>query len=166
VDKDECFELFDYNDWANERIFAALDNLGEDEWAVQRGGSFGSIRGTAAHLVAAEALWLRRWQGHTPTEVPPWVEAPTRAELQVELEAVAVERQAWLGGVSESDLARDLHYRFLSGAEHDTRLALLLRHLVNHSTYHRGQLAAFLRDCGRDPPSTDWVVWDFQRRGE
>jgi uncharacterized damage-inducible protein DinB len=32
-----------------------------------------------------------------------------------------------------------------------------MRHVVNHSTYHRGQLAMMLRQLGQAPPSTDFT---------
>jgi len=73
---------------------------------------------------------------------------------------------AWLGALDRGDLSKELEYRFISGAEHVTRMDLLFRHVVNHSTYHRGQIAHLLRVLGVVPPSTDWVVWDYQRRGE
>jgi uncharacterized damage-inducible protein DinB len=36
------------------------------------------------------------------------------------------------------------------------RLRLLLQHVANHSTYHRGQVALMMRQLGAESPATDF----------
>lgn len=156
-------DLFDYNHWANQRVLRSLQDVSEADWTAELGGSFGSLQATTAHLVGAEWIWLQRWQGRSPSSPPGWLHSPSVERLQQELEALEEERRQWLAALSDSDLQAVCSYRFVSGASHQTRLEVLLRHLVNHSSYHRGQIATLLRQAGMAPQSTDLLVWDLER---
>jgi uncharacterized damage-inducible protein DinB len=74
------------------------------------------------------------------------------------------ERGRYLAGLSDADLERIVEYRTMAGEAHADTLALLIRHVVNHSTYHRGQAATQLRQLGQAPPGTDLVK--YLRQGE
>ena len=39
----------------------------------------------------------------------------------------------------------------------------VLRHVVNHATYHRGQVASKLKRFGVEQPATDFVYWVFEQ---
>jgi uncharacterized damage-inducible protein DinB len=80
-------------------------------------------------------------------------------DLRARLARVEAERAAFLSGLTDEDLERPLAYRTLDGTAHTTRLLDLLLHVVNHSTYHRGQLTTLLRQAGGAPPATDYVVY-------
>ena len=58
--------LYAYNRWANERLFSALDKLNERQFTAAIQSSFPSIRETVFHILFAEWLWLKRWQGTSP----------------------------------------------------------------------------------------------------
>lgn len=90
--------------------------------------------------------------------------APSPADLSARWEEIAEERDRWFRTGGDDELGRDLSYRLLGGEPQATRLEVLVRHVVNHSSYHRGQIAAFLRSLGKAPPPTDLVLWDRQRR--
>jgi uncharacterized damage-inducible protein DinB len=77
---------------------------------------------------------------------------------------VESERDAFLGPLADSDMQRVVEYRQLSGEAHADRLADLVRHVVNHSTYHRGQVATQLRQVGVSPPGTDLITYVRSRR--
>ncbi len=156
-------ELFEYNDWASRRLLPAFEELSDEEWTAELGGSFGTPQSTLAHLVAAEWLWLERWRGTSPTSLPDWVEGSSADLLLARLARVAEARRAWLADLTDQALDQEIEYSFLSGDRHRSRLAVLLRHLVNHSTYHRGQLVTMLRQLGRTPEATDLLWWDLGR---
>ena len=160
----EVRELFSYDAWANARVFETVSALSEEQLGHSIASSFPSLAGTLAHLVGAEWVWLRRWLGESPAGYPDWVNKPTLADLRARLAALEQERDALLAGVSEADLGRVVSYRTLSGLAFEDPLGNLMRHVVNHSTYHRGQVATQLRQLGLKPPSTDLIV--FQRQGK
>lgn len=163
--KSDLVDLLAFNDWATRLLLEAVATLSPDEWRREVGGSFGSVQGTVAHMVGAEWIWLARWKGASPSSAPDWARDPDALVLADHWEAVAEERSAWMAALSDGDVAGMVSYRRLDGVEAATRMDVLIRHVVNHSTYHRGQVAAFLRILGRKPPSSDLVLWDRLRSG-
>ncbi len=154
---DEARELFGYGAWANARMFAAAEVLTPEQLEAAVASSFPSVLATLGHVVGTEWIWMRRWLGESPTTAPEWVGDATLAELKRRLAAVEEERSSFLAGLSDADLKRPVTYRGLDGQPFSRALGQLIRHAVNHSTYHRGQLATLLRQLGHTPPSTDYT---------
>jgi uncharacterized damage-inducible protein DinB len=161
---EEARELFAYGEWANGRMFAAAEGLAPEQLGAQVTSSFPSVRETLGHIVLAEWVWLRRWRGESPAAPPGWAAGSSLTELRSRLRAVEDERGRYLAGLSDADLERIVEYRTMAGEAHADTLALLIRHVVNHSTYHRGQAATQLRQLGQAPPGTDLVK--YLRQGE
>jgi len=151
----EAKELFDYGSWANARMLAAAEGLAAEQLDAAAASSFPSVRATLAHIVAAEWIWVRRWLGESPASAPAWAGGATLAELRTHLAAVEAERAALLNRLTDADLVAVVGYRGLDGTAAALSLGKLMRHVVNHSTYHRGQLATQLRQLGQAPPATD-----------
>jgi uncharacterized damage-inducible protein DinB len=55
--------MYDYDDWANNRVFEVLSSIPPEEFTRLLGGSYGSIRNTMVHVVSAQAGWLDRCGG-------------------------------------------------------------------------------------------------------
>jgi uncharacterized damage-inducible protein DinB len=157
---DDVRSLFAFNEWANDRTLTSIAQLSEEQFARHLGGSFPTIRDTAAHIVSAEWIWLRRWHGDSPAAVPDWLKAPTPAFLRQRLGEIEADRRAYLAGLSDRDLQTLLDYRRLNGEAFSKPLGHLLRHVVNHSTYHRGQIATMMRQVGGVPARTDLLDFD------
>ena len=159
----DVIRMFDaYTRWADTKVFDVLSALSEEAWRKEVGGSFGSIRNTAVHLVSAQWIWLSRWRGTSPPAMWTPEEVPTSAALRARWEQVVRDRAAFLEPLTDAALAEDVRYMNLAGKPQAIALGLLFLHMVNHSTYHRGQLTAFLRNVGAKPPSTDFVAWVMQ----
>lgn len=152
-------DLFRYTAWANARMASALLQLPPETLVQDLGGSFPTVRATFAHMVAVEWLWLERWQGSSPAAVPDWVASADLPELLQRLQEVEAGREAFLAGCSESRLEADCAFTMLSGKTASQALRDLLLHAANHSTYHRGQVAAMLRRLGSPAPATDFLVY-------
>lgn len=154
---DDLLKLYRFNDWANERFFAAAEKIPTADLTAPRPCSHGSLLGTLRHIVFAEWLWLRRWQG-LPRE--PWtfdqVDLP---RLWKHCLDVSTSRQAFLKSVRNDDLEKRITYTNDAGQKWTYTLGEMMQHLVNHSTYHRGQLASLLREIGVAPPPTDFLVY-------
>lgn len=151
--------LYDYNQWANSRFFGCLQTLTPEQLRSHIQSSFPSLLATMGHIVGAEWVWLSRWQGHSPSSFPLWLEDPTLDDLRSRLLEVESERAEFLEGLSQGGIETPLSYRTLNGAPCTNRLLDLLLHVVNHSSYHRGQLATMLRQVGADPIATDYVLF-------
>jgi uncharacterized damage-inducible protein DinB len=81
---------------------------------------------------------------------------PTLAELRKEWSAVQNGQKEFVEGVSAEGMAGPLEYRGFDGKDYRRALGDAFVHVVNHGTYHRGQVATLLRQLGKTPPSTDF----------
>jgi uncharacterized damage-inducible protein DinB len=81
-----------------------------------------------------------------------------------ELTELEAERGSFLDGLSDADLDRVVSFRNLAGEPYADPLDGLIRHVVNHSTYHRGQVSTLLRQLGLTPPNTDLITYLRQAR--
>ena len=152
---DEARDLYDYNAWANHRILASCEALTGEQFARDMGSSFRSVRDTLLHIMGAEWIWLERWNDRSPTALPftqPFTNISEVRACWVDIES---NLQKFIAGLAATDLDRTIGYRNLRGNPFSYPLRSMLKHLVNHSTYHRGQVTSMLRQLGAKPPATD-----------
>ena len=149
--------LFSYTEWANARFFDCARGLSEEQFTRHVPSSFPTIRDTLAHMVFAEWLWLRRWKGENPTARPEWTKGSSLDTLETHLREIERERAELLATLKDDELGRDFAYRNMAGDPYTNTLSDSMTHVVNHGTYHRGQLTTMLRQVGATPPSTDLV---------
>jgi uncharacterized damage-inducible protein DinB len=151
--------LYRYNLWANEQVLDAVSRLSRDDFTRDLKSSHGSIHETLTHLVWGEWIWLRRWKGESPTTVFSPADFPDVASLREQLQAVALERAAFLEDLTTERLAHVIEYRNVKGETWRYPLWQQLYHVVNHSTYHRGQVVTMLRQVGAAPTPMDFLVY-------
>lgn len=145
---------FAYNKWANRRLLKAAGPLPIESFSKDLMASFGSLRGTFGHILWGELWWLRFWQnGALPPEFPP-EEFPTVQALSTRWSELEQEQQAFVAGLTDEQVAATRRVR-----DYEYTLGELLHHLLNHSTYHRGQVVLLLRQLGERPPSTDFRLF-------
>lgn len=154
---EEVRSLFAYNRWATLRLLDVVEGLSDEEFTRDLGSSFPSVAATLVHIVGAEWVWLRRWVGASPTSFPDAAAMGSVAAVRTRWNELWAEQQAWLDALDEGALARVVSYRAFDGQPFAASLGRLVHHVINHSTYHRGQVATMLRQLGRTPPSTDLV---------
>lgn len=156
---DEVRQLYAFNRWATQRILEAVAALSDEQFRRDMGSSFPSIRDTLVHIMSAEWVWLSRWQGTSPSAMPDgWAQlglddlVPVWAHLDDAL-------QAFVAQLADTDLDRSVSYRNLAGDPFVSPLSQMLRHVVNHSSYHRGQVTTMLRQLGAAAPSIDLILY-------
>jgi uncharacterized damage-inducible protein DinB len=154
---EELRRLFAFNRWANQRMLDAASELTAEELTRDMRSSFPSVLDTLVHMVGAEWVWLARWTGESPREFPDASGLTSLQAVRDRWDDVWGGQQGLLASLSGADDARHLRYRLFSGAEDEQPLGDLMRHVINHGTYHRGQLVTLLRQLGRTPPSTDYL---------
>ncbi|HEY2093728.1 MAG TPA: DinB family protein [Thermoanaerobaculia bacterium] len=151
---DDIKLLFEYDRWANARMFEAVDAL--------TGEQFASVRETLAHIIGVEWIWFQRCRLITVRAIPEWMENPTRDTLRAQLQTIETEWQSFVAALSDDDLHRVIDYVKIDGESGSRKLAHLLQHVVNHSTYHRGQVAMRIREAGGTPIGTDFLIFTSQ----
>ncbi len=152
-------ELFRYNRWANTRAFEAVSALTQGDFVRELRSSHSSVRDTLTHVVSAEWLYLRRWQGTSPQAVFPAREFPSQDELKTRWSEVETEQRAFVESLTTERLLSRVRYVNLQGESWEYPLWRQMYHVVNHSGYHRGQLATLLRQLGARPLPTDFLVF-------
>ena len=159
MDLSEVRFLLAYNRWANAQVLDAADRLTPKEFTRDLRSSFPSVRDTLVHILSAEWLYLERWGGNSPAAMPDLGPLETVAGFRSCWREVEAGQRAFLEGLGPADLARVIGYTNFRGEAWRYPLGQMLQHTVNHSTYHRGQLATLLRQLGAAPNPTDLLVF-------
>jgi len=145
--KESFRRVFEYDHWANRETLASL----------------GSVVGTAerplkffGHVLGAQYVWQARFDNPNPPNAQPW------PALTMEACRAAIEdlHKRWcdlLDQFADERLDQNLVYRTTQGMEFKTPIRDVLTHLLMHSAYHRGQVAAAVREAGGKPAMTDYV---------
>lgn len=146
-----------YNQWMNQKLYALCATLSDEERKRDMGAFFHSIHGTLNHLLLGDRIWLNRFLGEAVYPVT-WGE-----DLYSDFEELWHERKLtdefllkWATLISDQWLAQPFEYT--SQIDQMTRVLpawLLVTHLFNHQTHHRGQLTTLLHQMGHDPGVTD-----------
>jgi uncharacterized damage-inducible protein DinB len=155
MEPDEVRELYNYNAWANHRTLDACAALTEEQFIRDLRSSFRSVRDTIVHILGAEWIWLERCNGRSPGALPSPEPFASVSGVRARWGEIERDQLAFVGGLSAADLDRVIEYRNMRGNRFAYPLRRILRHAVNHSTYHRGQVASMLRQLGIAPAATD-----------
>ena len=163
LQKEDLARLFEYSSWANHRALRAAATLTTDQFKRDLGSSHGGVRGTLVHTMSAEWVWLERWKGLAPERMLDEAEFADVLALKERWKVVEEHREAWFAGIQEKDVTAPIAYANFKGDRFETPLWQLVQHVVNHSTYHRGQVTTLLRQLGAKAVGTDLVAWDRER---
>lgn len=148
---DDLKTLLDYHYWACDRALDAASELTPEQFTRDLGSSFRSVRDTLAHTYSAEWAWYQRWHGTSPTAMLPFDQFPDVASLRRAWTAHEQKMRAFLASLSEAGIDRVYDYKTLDGTAASSRLRDMLQHVVNHGSYHRGQVTTMLRQLGARP---------------
>jgi uncharacterized damage-inducible protein DinB len=151
--------LYDYNSWANHRTLDSCAALSEEQFTRDLGSSFRSVRDTLAHIFGAEWLWLERWHGRSHNTLPPAAEFPNLETLRRRWDELERDLLDYVASLTPEDIQRIIQHQTTQGVPQAAPLWQMLQHLVNHGTYHRGQVATMLRQLGTKPISTDLIYF-------
>jgi uncharacterized damage-inducible protein DinB len=136
--------LFAYDDWANQEVIKGLQKT-----VPPRSVKF------MAHLLAAERLWLERLKGQ-PQTLPVWPDL-TLAQCQAQADELPPLWKGYLDENAETGLSRPIQYQNSKGEPWNSVISDILMHVIMHSAYHRGQIAADMRAAGATPAYTDFI---------
>jgi len=159
MNKQEIELLYRYNRWANATQLKAVAPLSPDQLSKKLGGSFPSVLETLVHIMGAEWVWLMRWKGTSPAALLPASEFQDLNSVKGKWKEIEADQTDFIGEVTEAALQAPLKYVNLKGKPYEYPLGRTMQHLVNHGSYHRGQLTNFLRQLGAEPAPTDLLVY-------
>jgi uncharacterized damage-inducible protein DinB len=141
-------KLYQYNAWANKRVIGAL---------IRQQVNDEKILTLLGHVVAAQFLWLHRIKGLAAPDVKLW----GSYSLDQLVTMAETAGKQWLEFVESTDnFDREMTYRNYVNEPYTNNVENIMIHLVNHSSYHRAQIAMLLRQKGFEPINTDFITYD------
>jgi uncharacterized damage-inducible protein DinB len=158
---DDFVSLFAYNRWADRRILDACRKLTPEQYATEPVPGWSSIRSSLVHIAIVIDGWVRGVTGETVNVVPTEEEMPEVDDIERLLDRAFQNFNSLLPLLTPERLATPMTLRKGTRSV-DLPPWVVLRHVVNHSSYHRGQVASKLRMLGVDPPATDLSLWAFE----
>ena len=157
--------LVDYHYWARDRVLAAVEPLTTEQFTRNLGNSFPSVRDTLVHLFSADWVWCSRWEGGNPRAMLDPAIYPDVATLR----AAWVDHEQKVRGIlaqcGEQGIARVIEYRMFTGVAQAQPFWQILQHLVNHGSYHRGQITTMLRQLDAAPPKSVDLISFYRECG-
>lgn len=152
-----------YNRWQNESLYTAADTLDDAARRQEREAFFGSIHGTLNHILWGDQIWMSRFADTPAPKAPSIPESPAQIDDWTDLKR---QRTAFDGVIT--DWAAEIDTDWLAGTmtwfspsanrEMSAPHTLLVTHMFNHQTHHRGQVHAMLTQAGAKPDDTDLML--------
>ncbi len=144
--KSYFLNLLAYDDWANQQIWQSIN---------QKPLINPKIENLFSHLLSAQKTWLNRCL-HNSENTPLWDTQPDLEKLMIS------NHQGWVAFIeklNDDDFEKMISYQTTSGMPFETILKDILTHLINHGTYHRGQIVQLLKNERETLPATDYILW-------
>jgi uncharacterized damage-inducible protein DinB len=157
---DAYFDLLArYNAWANERLYDVCAKLDDGTYRAARPSFFGSIHATLNHILVGDRIWMSRFAGGN-------LVLPLNRILHEDFAGLRQARRAQdkllidlVDGIAPARLDQPLSYTNTKGQPFEMTLRLLLGHLFNHQTHHRGQVHDMLSQTPVEPPELDLIIF-------
>ncbi|MGA9407017.1 MAG: DinB family protein [Bacteroidota bacterium] len=156
--------LYEYNYWAKERMLGAVDSLSEKLLYNDLKTSFGTLHGTIVHICAAEDVWLQRLTGTRSPNFLKVADLPDYNAVKAKWQEVEKGMLTYVHSLTEEQLLQTFTFLNVKGEPVSNVLWHALQHLVNHGTYHRGQITSMIRQLGGTPVNTDLIGFYRQKK--
>ena len=147
-------KLYKYNEWANLRVLGAIE---------KQNVTHEKTLSIFSHQLVANFLWLHRIKGLPKPDLDLWKTYP----MDKLREMVYDGSKLWNEYVESTDnFNRILKYDNFVNKYYETNVEHIMMHLVNHGSYHRGQVALLMRQNGYQPINTDFITYDRMITGQ
>ena len=160
--QDDIVALFAYDRWANRKVLEACRKLTAEQYVAEPVPGWSSVRSTISHIALATEFNLRTLAGDPDDRIPTEAELATVDDVAQLLERIYRRFEELRPTLTPEWLNALLTLRAVGRTFTLSRWAIL-RHIVNHSTYHRGQVAAKLKRFGIEQPVTDFFFWVIEQ---
>jgi uncharacterized damage-inducible protein DinB len=160
----ELQALLEYHYWARDRLLEAVAPLTPEQLNTDRGNSFPSIHATLVHLYGADWVWVSRWEGVSPAALPSATDFPDLASVHAAWHEIEARLRALVNRLGEEGIQRPIEYRGPNGVLQAQLFWQMFQHLVNHGSYHRGQVTTMLRQIKMPPPKSQDLIAFYRER--
>ncbi len=160
--QDDVVTLFAYERWANRKVLDACRKLTAEQVVAEPVPGWSSVHSTLYHIAVATERNLGALTGAAEERMPTEADLATLDDVARFLERAYRRFEELRPTLTPERLNTVLTVRW-PGNSATLPTWALLRHIVNHSTYHRGQLASKLKRFGIEPPNTDFFFWAIEQ---
>lgn len=164
--KKEMLHLYEFHVWANDRVFRHLQELGPEAVHQPLTSVFPSVFETLVHLYRVDTVWLYAMSGRGEQivervgQIAEEMKGKELDYIDAKYRDLYEETRTFLKELPDAGLVTPYHHPQY-GTLHAT-YADIVRHIVNHGTYHRGNLSAMLRQQGLNGIPTDYVFYLYE----
>ena len=160
--QDDVVALFAYDRWANTKVLDACRKLTAEQYVAEPVPGWSSVRSTISHIALATEFNLRTLAGHPDDRIPTEADLATVDDVAQLLERAYRRFEELRPTLTPERLNTVLTLRG-PGYTYGLPRWAMLRHIVNHSTYHRGQVASKLKRFGIEQSITDFFFWVIEQ---
>ena len=160
--QDDVVALFAYDRWANAKVLDACRKLTAEQYVAEPVPGWSSVRSTIYHIAMATEINLRSLAGNTDDPIPSEADLATVDDVAGFLERAYRRFEELRPTLTPERLNTVLTLRAIGRTFTLPRWAIL-RHIVNHSSYHRGQVASKLKRFGIEQQITDFFWWVIEQ---
>ncbi|MCA0458086.1 MAG: DinB family protein [Chloroflexi bacterium] len=164
MNKQDVIRLFDYNFWANRKLWACVEKLSASQFDQPTDYSIGSVHEQVVHMLEVEWLWLRRVQSLPPDTFQPAAHYPTYDSIRSRWDRVEAAWREYLHNLPDGDLDGILEYTSRTDSKvYRTPLWESLYQILNHSTDHRSQTLAQIHRVGGETLPQDFIYYTWEK---
>jgi uncharacterized damage-inducible protein DinB len=163
MNKQDIQLLFKYNQWANARILKSASAVTSEQYLAPGSYPYGGLQGTLVHLLSAEWIWRKRWEGGSPSSRLKAEDFPTFQSLLTRWQEEESVLMKFVNAQTDDDLNEAFQYATLNGESMENVLWHVMAHVVNHGTQHRSEAAAMLTELGQSPGDLDMILFLRER---
>lgn len=146
--KHHFIHLFKYNSWATQETLISIKKLDSPSEKVIS---------LVSHIIAAQQIWFNRVVDDK-TPLTPW-EVYTIDECLDKSQEITSRWLNYLEHTSDEGLEKVIYYKNTKGDVFENSVKDILTHVINHSTYHRAQIALLVKEAGGKPAVSDYIVY-------
>ena len=165
MDFDQLQMLVDYHYWGRDRVLDCAAALTPEQFTRDMANSFGSVRDTLVHIYGADWLWRERWEGRSHDGLPAADGFPDVASIRAAWADEEKRLRAHVERLGPSGVLEPARYT-RNGVSQAQPFWQTLQHVVNHGTYHRGQVVTLLRQLGAPVTAMDLIVFYRERAAQ
>jgi uncharacterized damage-inducible protein DinB len=159
MDTDALVTQVRYSAWATCRVLQAAGALSGEELRRDLGSSYGGVQGTLSHIFQGDSIWFDRLLGVATVSLAAYAPDADFAAFSQRWLAVLDRWVCWAEALDGPGWDRIVAYRNTKGEADCQPAWRIALHVVNHASYHRGQVTTMLRQLGREPLGTDLMAY-------
>lgn len=167
--KHPILQEYNYHKWANDRIFEHIDKLPDKLYDSKIKSVFSSIKEVLIHIYQVDGMWLSVMSGHSFSETMNVIkqlkersENPDLGEMRTLFKEINLQYEEFFS--EQDDLDEVISIEHPRYGKMDTPVSDLVKHVVNHGTYHRGNITAMLRQQGQAGVPTDYIFYLYKKQ--